>query len=71
METYIDWMKSCSFISLTERPALSIPCGFSADGLPVGLQIVGRHRGELEVLKLARAFEQLTQVAEQHPKIAV
>ena len=71
METYIDWMKSCSFISLTERPALSIPCGFSADGLPVGLQIVGRHRGELEVLQLARAFEQLTQVAEQHPKIAV
>ena len=71
METYIDWMLSCSLVSLTERPAMSIPCGFSAEGLPVGLQIVGPHRGELAVLKLAHAFEQLTKVADNHPKIAV
>ena len=70
MQTYIDWMMSCSLISLTERPALSMPCGFSPDGLPVGLQIVGPCRGELEVLRLAAAFEQLTRVAERHPEIA-
>ena len=71
METYIDWMMSCSLVSLTERPALSVPCGFSPDGLPIGLQIVGPCRGELEVLQLGAAFEQRTRVAERHPDIAM
>ena len=71
MNTYIDWMMSCSFISLTERPALSIPCGFSPHRLPVGLQIVGSYRGEFEVLKLGFAFEQRTGFAEQHPEVAM
>ncbi|MEM9406536.1 MAG: amidase [Acidobacteriota bacterium] len=58
--TYVDWMMSCCLISLTEHPAASVPGGFTADGLPVGLQIVGRHRDELSVLRLARAFEEAT-----------
>jgi amidase len=58
MNTYIDWMKSCYFISILETPAISVPCGFTPEGLPVGLQIVGRHRGEFSVLQLAHAFEQ-------------
>jgi amidase len=58
METYIDWMKSCYYISMTACPAISIPCGFTAGGLPVGLQIVARHRDELGLLQLAHAFEQ-------------
>jgi amidase len=57
METYIDWMKSCYFISVVGNPAISVPCGFTEDGLPVGLQIVGRHRDDLGVLQLAHAFE--------------
>ena len=58
MDTYIDWMKSCYYITLVETPAISVPCGFTEEGLPVGLQIVGRHRDEWSVLQLAHAFEQ-------------
>lgn len=60
MDTYIDWMKSCYFISAAGLPAISVPAGFTNDGLPVGLQIVGRHRDDLGVLQLAHAFEQRT-----------
>jgi amidase len=55
---YVDWMKACYLISIVETPSISVPCGFTPEGLPVGLQIVGRHRGEWSVLQLARAFEQ-------------
>ena len=41
METYVDWMRSCYFISMTALPAISVPAGFTPEGLPVGLQIVG------------------------------
>ena len=63
MQTYIDWMASCYAISCLGAPAISVPCGFSPDGLPVGLQIVGRRGRDLDVLQLARAFEQATRVA--------
>jgi amidase len=63
MDTYIDWMATCYAITLTGLPAISVPCGFTPGGLPIGLQIVGRHRRDLDVLKLAYAFEQATQVA--------
>jgi len=70
MNSYIDWLKSCSFITLTELPAMSVPCGFTPDGLPVGVQIVGRHRREFDVLQLAYAFEQATHVADRRPEAA-
>jgi amidase len=63
MDTYIDWMATCYVITLTGLPAISVPCGFTPSGLPIGLQIVGRHHRDLDVLKLAHAFEQATQVA--------
>lgn len=62
MHTYIDWMRSCSRISVLALPAISVPCGFTEDGLPVGLQLVGRPRDDLGVLQLAHAFEQASQV---------
>jgi amidase len=71
MATYIDWMMSCSLITLTGHPALSVPCGFTADGLPVGLQIVGRYRGECGLLQFAYAFEQATRVADRRPPVAL
>ena len=69
LPTYIDWMKSCYFISATGQPAISLPCGFTANGLPVGIQIVGRHHDDLGVLQLAFAFEQLTQVGHRRPNL--
>jgi amidase len=68
METYIDWMKSCYFISITGLPAISAPCGFTPEGLPVGLQIVGRHQDEWSVLQLAHAYEQATGFGNKHPQ---
>src|SRR5574341_193674 len=58
MKTYIDWMATCYAITLTGLPAISVPCGFTEDGLPIGLQIVGRHQCDLDVLQLTFAFEQ-------------
>ena len=52
-------MGTCYAISLTGLPP-SGPCGFTPDGLPIGLQIVGRHHRDLDVLKIAHAFEQAT-----------
>jgi amidase len=59
METYIDWMKSAYFVTLTGHPAISLPCGFTESGLPVGLQIVGRWRDDWGVLQFARALERV------------
>ncbi len=60
MHNYIQWMESCSLITLTGHPAISLPCGFTEHGLPVGLQIIGRYRDELTLLKLAQAFESMS-----------
>ena len=70
MSTYIEWMKSCMLISALENPSISMPCGFTEDGLPVGLQIVGRHRDEWSVLQMAYAFEQATPGTRRRPAIA-
>jgi amidase len=67
MTTYIDWMKSCYFISIAAVPAISVPCGFSEDGLPVGLQIVGRPRDDWGLLQIAHAFEQAAGVERRWP----
>jgi amidase len=69
MHTYIDWMRSCSDITLTSCPAIAVPAGFTPAGLPVGLQLVGRFRDDLGVLRLAHAFEQATRVGERRPPI--
>ena len=52
LPTYIDWMRVCSDITVTGLPAISVPAGFTDDGLPIGLQIVGRHQDEWGVLQL-------------------
>jgi amidase len=67
MATYLDWMRSCWYVTFMSNPAISVPAGFTAEGLPVGLQIVGRHRDEWSVLQLAHAFEQATQYGQKRP----
>ena len=59
MGSYIEWMKSCYLVSAIGHPAVSVPCGFTGDGLPVGLQIVGRAGDDWGVLQLAHAYEQV------------
>jgi amidase len=70
LPTYIDWMRVCSDITVTGLPAISVPAGFTDEGLPVGLQIVGRHQDEWGVLQLAQAFEQATGFHRRRPPIA-
>ena len=57
MATYIDWMKSCYYISVMDTPSISVPCGFTSEGLPIGIQIVGRHGDDWGLLQVAHAFE--------------
>jgi amidase len=71
MNTYIDWMQSCYFISAIGHPALSVPCGFTEEGLPVGIQIVGRHQSELALLQLGYAFQEATQFWKKRPFAAM
>ena len=70
METYLDWMSSCAHISVLGLPAISVPCGFTDDGLPVGVQIVGRQHDDLGVLRLAHAFEKVNGAGRRRPPMA-
>ena len=70
MEHYIAWQKTCYWITATFRPALSVPAGFTREGLPVGIQIVGRYRDDFGVLQLGSAFEQATKAGLQRPPLA-
>ncbi|MFQ5549725.1 MAG: amidase [Gemmatimonadales bacterium] len=58
METYIDWIAPTFVLSLTALPVAAVPCGVDGQGLPVGLQVVGRPFGEEAVLRLAAVIEQ-------------
>lgn len=71
MENYVAWMKSTYMITATFRPSMSVPAGFTPEGLPVGIQIVGRYRDDLGVLQFAHAFEQATNIGRRRPPIAM
>jgi amidase len=70
MHNYIDWNRSTWYLTITGHPCLSVPAGFTDDGLPVGLQIVGRHQDDFGVLQLAHAFEQVTAAWKRRPPVA-
>jgi amidase len=69
MSTYLDWMASCWQITVLGGPAISVPCGFTPGGLPVGLQIVGRRGDDAGVLALAHAFETASGFGERRPTL--
>ena len=59
MATYLDWMRSAYFITVTGCPAISLPAGTTRDGLPVGVQVVAPHGADRRLLEIAAAFEDL------------
>ncbi|MGO9762042.1 MAG: amidase [Solirubrobacteraceae bacterium] len=71
MEHYVAWQRTCSRITVTAHPAIGVPGGFTAGGLPVGLQIVGRYRDERNLLRLAQAFESATGFGLRRPPTPV
>jgi amidase len=68
-DNYLEWMRSCTLISATGCPALSVPGGFTPEGLPVGLQIIGAPRADRRVLEVGHAFEQATRFGERRPAL--
>jgi amidase len=68
-ENYLEWMRSCTLLSPTGCPALSVPGGFTPDGLPVGLQIIGPPRADRRVLEVGHAFEQATRFGDRRPPL--
>jgi amidase len=69
MDNYLEWMRSCTLITPTGCPALSVPGGFTPDGLPVGLQIIAAPRADRRVLEVGHAFEQATRFGERRPPL--
>jgi amidase len=62
METYVDWIAPTFVLSLTGLPVVAVPCGLDSEGLPVGLQIVGRPFGEEAVLALAGKLQEASPI---------
>jgi amidase len=69
LEHYTQWFSLTYGITVTGLPAISVPCGFTRSGLPVGLQIVGRRRQDVAVLRAAAAFEAAAPWADRIPPI--
>ena len=67
MDSYIDWMRSCSDVTVMGCPAISVPAAFTPEGLPVGLQLVGKPGDDLGLLRIAKAFESATEVWKRRP----
>jgi amidase len=70
MPDYLAWMRSAYVISVLRVPAASVPAGFTAGGLPVGLQVVGRPGDDVGVLQVAHALEQVFRAHERPPDLA-
>jgi amidase len=69
MENYLDWLMLTYAITMTGHPAISVPCGWTEKGLPIGVQIVGRHHGDAALLRAAAAFEQAAPWAGKRPPV--
>ncbi len=69
MTSYIEWLLPTYCFTVVGVPAITVPCGFTRDGLPVGLQIAGPWRGEARVLRAAAAFEAAQPWAHLRPPI--
>ena len=71
LQTYIEWMRVVSDVTVMNVPAISVPAGFTTDGLPIGLQIVAAPRADRALLEIAKQFETATKVGERRPQLAL
>jgi amidase len=69
MPHYIGWMRACSRLTVSSHPVAAVPAGFTDDGLPVGLQLVGRYRGDRRLLEHAAAWEAATGLTARRPPL--
>jgi amidase len=69
MPHYVGWMRACSRLTVSAHPIAAVPAGFTDDGLPVGLQLVGRHRGDRRLLEHAAALEAATGLTRRRPDL--
>jgi amidase len=69
MPHYLGWMRVCSRITVSAHPVAAVPAGFTADGLPVGMQLVGRYRGDRRLLDIAAAWEAASGLTRRHPEL--
>jgi amidase len=67
LDNYVEWIRITYAITLTSSPVVALPCGFTADGRPVGLQLVGRPRGEAPLIAAAAALEAVFGLADRVP----
>ena len=66
-ETYIDWFAITFALTMTSCPVISIPCGSTKDGLPIGLQVVGKPRGEADLIRSVKWMEDIFGIAKSLP----
>lgn len=69
MPHYLGWMRACSRITVSAHPVAAVPAGFTVDGLPVGLQLIGRYRGDRRLLEIACAWEEATRLTLRRPPL--
>jgi amidase len=69
MSHYLEWMRVCSRLTVSAHPIAAVPAGFTAGGLPVGMQLVGGYARDRRLLELAAAWELASGLAERHPAL--
>jgi amidase len=69
MPHYLGWMRVCSRLTVSAHPIAAVPAGFTTDGLPVGMQLVGRYGDDRRLLELAAAWHLASGLAERHPPL--
>ena len=70
MDGYLDWMRACTRITVSGHPVAAVPAGFTEAGLPVGIQMVGAHRGERRLLEIAAGWEAVSGLTRRRPPLA-